>query len=173
MSPRCLCLIGTLSVGCITVKAVTIGQKTALERQLMGELEPLTDEELLISSVRAPSPAISDGARALVARRRQLFNRDDIDELKASGCLGEAPQAILAPHPCDMAGDPARALRRERLLREENADRATIIDWVVTTDATLTPRDRPQVAALYRGLLLQQAREGDWIQQDEGAWTQR
>ena len=92
--------------GCITVTTVNIGTKTSLERQLVGELEPLTDDQLLAASVRAQPQLVAGSladlqAGAVAARRRQLFNRDDINEAKQLGCLGEALGAELVVRPCD------------------------------------------------------------------------
>ncbi len=164
-----LCLL--CSVACLRVTTVNIGQKTSLERQLMGEFEPLSEEELLISSVRSagqPSYAQSNlQSRALAARQRQLFNRDDIDELKRGGCLGEAKEALLVPRSC------TNLALATTLLTQENQDRNTIIDWIVQNDAALTQAHRPQVVELYRRLVAQRARPGDWLQNEGGAWKQK
>lgn len=161
---------------CITTQTINVGQKTALERQLMGELEPLTEEQLLAASVRASqatvaSPKDEAYARALAARRRQVFNRDDLDELKTAGCLGEARGARLEARPCADAGRDAGL--RDKLVAEENEDRLAIIDWVLVSDSTLTAADRPQVVDMYQRLLAEKARPGDWIQGADGTWSQR
>jgi hypothetical protein len=161
--------------GCFTVHSVNIGTKTSLEKQLIGELEPLSEEELLAASIRASdeamlAPVDELQARAVAARRRQLFNRDDIDELKASGCLGEARKAELVARPCK---DAEAKERSDKLLSEENADRAVIIEWAVATDSSLTERDRGEVVEVYRRLLLERAQPGHWVQNDDGSWKQR
>jgi len=159
----------------IKTNQVTIGQKTSLEKQLMGEVEPLTEEEMLVSSVRAPG-GVQAGSqddlqtRAIAARRRQLFNRDDVDELKASGCLGEARKAVLVKRTCT---DGESADLRDQLLVQENADRRAIIDWALAADPILTATDRPQVVDIYGRLLRERARPGDWLQDDGGSWRQR
>jgi uncharacterized protein YdbL (DUF1318 family) len=160
----------------IKTNQVAIGQKTSLEKQLMGEVEPLTEEEMLVSSVRAPG-GVQAGSeddlqtRAIAARRRQLFNRDDVDELKSRGCLGEARAAALVIRSC--SADDAAAALRDRLLAEENADRQAIIDWALAADPILTATDRPQVVEIYGRLLRERARPGDWLEDDEGNWRQR
>src|SRR5690606_11045611 len=105
-------------------------------------------------------------ARAISARRRQLFNRDDLDELKALGCLGEGLAAELVLRDCQP--DPERATLLERLLSEENSDRKAILNWALEADPALTPADRPQLVAVYRRLLLERARPKDWVQTDDG-----
>lgn len=164
---------------CITTTVVNIGQKTSLEKQLMGEEEPLTEELILAASVRAQGGGVQAGSaddlqsHALSARRRQLFNRDDLDELKAAGCLGEALKAKLTRRPCDAGSDPEKTRLAERMANEENEDRQAIIDWAIGIDQVLTPADRPQIEALYHRLVVERARPGDWVQADDGRWTQR
>lgn len=162
---------------CFQVTTVNIGQKTSLEHQLVGELEPLTEEELLAASVRAAGGAAGGAMselrqRAIAARRRQLFNRDDIEEHKKMGCLGEALAAQLVSRPCASLG-PVQARLRDRIVQEENQDRNAIIDWLVAADPVLTPTDRPEVVAVYRRLLFERSRPGDWMQEAGDTWVQR
>lgn len=167
-----------VQLGCISVTTVNIGQKTSLERQLMGEFEPLTEQEILAASVRATTeigPGSLDDLRhrAIAARRRQLFNRDDIRELKALGCLGEAPQAALVVRPCDAPLDTEAAARAKRLADEESQDRQAIVTWVLSNDPVLTPGDRPRVVRMLEELLRRQAQPSDWFLDEAGQWVQR
>lgn len=167
-----------MTSGCLKVTTVNIGQKTSLERQLIGEFEPLTEEEVLASSVRAGvsggSGALGDlTQRAVAARRRQLFNRDDIEEFKGSGCLGEAASAEMVAHPCEGTAAPEITARVERLIAEENEDRAAIIAWAIEADPVLTPSDRDQVVKVYAHLLRERAKPGHWYHDEEGGWSQR
>ncbi len=171
-----LLLVAAAAACGIRTNQVTIGQKTSLEKQLMGEVEPLTEEEMLAASVRAPGGVHAGSrdalqTRAVAARRRQLFNRDDLHELKANGCLGEAAGAALVARAC--RSDEATERLRQRLLREENADRQAIIDWALDVDPILTAADRPQAVELYGRLVRERARPGDWLQDDDGTWRQR
>lgn len=173
-----LLLLALMSSACITVTTVNIGSKTSLEKQLMGEFEPLTEEEVLVSSVRAApvGPTAGDDDRqagALAARQRQLFNRDDLRSLKAAGCLGEALGAKLVARDCDKAKDASTAALVQRLLAEENADRATLVAWAVAADPGLSGQDGKTVSAMYHRLLAEQAAAGDWLQNDAGDWAQR
>ena len=175
---RIAVLLACGASGCITVTTVNIGSKTSLEKQLMGEFEPLSDQEVLVSSVRAaPVGATADDdtrqAGALAARQRQLFNRDDVRELKAAGCLGEALEAKLVRRDCDKIKDAPTAALVQRLLGEENADRQVIVAWAVGADPGLAGQDVKTVGAMYHRLLAEQAAAGDWLQDNSGAWARR
>ena len=143
---------------------------------MMGEFEPLSEEELLASSVRSASDDDRSGglderqSRAMAARRRQVFNRDEIDDLKSKGCLGEAHDATLVVRAC---GADAEALRRRsELVAQENADRAAILEWVASGDDAFTDAGRAQLVDMYHRLLAVSAKKGDWVE-DQGGWTQK
>lgn len=169
---------GLAASGCFTIKTVNPSQKTALERQLIGDLEAFSKEKLLTASVRARRGAADDpmgslAARAIAARRRQMFNRDDIVELKGWGCVGEGLDARLVARECPQVSDPELEAVRARVVQQENRDRASIIDWSISTDPVLTPEDRAQVVAIYHRLLVEQAEPGHWIQTRQGTWTRK
>ncbi|MBI3179676.1 MAG: DUF1318 domain-containing protein [Deltaproteobacteria bacterium] len=167
-----------VGAACITVTTVSVSQKTSLERQLMGEMEPLNEEDLLASSVRAAG-AVGVGsvedlqARALAARRRQLFNRDDVDELKAAGCLGEGRSATLLARRCERPIEGLDADAIARIQAEENDDRTAIIDWALAVDPALTPADRPKVVEVYTRLLREQAGAHTWVEEPDGSWARK
>lgn len=172
-------LFATAMAACtITTRPVNIGTKTALERQLMGELEPLTDEELLAASVRAPTSGPDAAgldttqAYAMAARRRQVFNRDEIDELRAQGCVGETKDATLQARDCPTTSDPEVSARRTRLIGEENADRQAIVDWVASSDESYSGAGRNQLVDMYHRLLVEHVKPGEWIEGANG-WVKR
>jgi hypothetical protein len=164
------------ATACITIKPVSIGQKTALERQLAGTYEELDEDLALVASVRggdtarAPQRGGDLRGKAVAARRRQLFNDDDVLELKRLGCLGENQHGHLELRECDAGKDPATAARAQRLVAQDNQDRAVIIDLALALDASLTPADRPALEKIYAQIMRRQARPGEWVQDDSGAW---
>jgi hypothetical protein len=165
--------------GCISIKFITVGQKSAYERQLAGTYDELDQELALVASVRqanlgepAPEGAPDVRAKALGARRRQLFNQDDLDELKRQGCLAENHTGQLETHECQTSAPEAVAKRLERMVGEENQDRQAIIDLALLLDTALTPADRPALQKVYAELMLRRSPAGTWVQSDGDAWTQ-
>lgn len=168
--------------GCVSAKINVVDERTALENQILGSYQELDRDMQLLASVRAVDaegkaqapPSYTDQRRqAILARQTQQFNRDDIDELKQAGCLGEAGDGTLAKRTCDRASDPAVAARLQRLIASENQARGVILRFAVTTSPDLTDRDLPQVTAAYARMQREKARSGEWIQKIPGEWIRK
>ena len=156
-------------------------QRTALENQVMGSYRELDDDMILASSVRggkAAGTVISpEKKHAIDAREDQEFNRDDIDELKDKGLIGETASGTVALLPKSLGGH-ARAKAKEvllatRLVDEENHDRATIWRRIITSNENLTTKDLPEVRRTYAKMQRDQATPGQWLQDDAGHWKQK
>ena len=90
--------LAVLISGCVSAKINVVGERTALENQILGSYEELDRDMQLLASVRAvdaqgkthqPQSYTQERRQAILARQTQQFNRDDIDELKQAGCIGE------------------------------------------------------------------------------------
>lgn len=164
-----------LSAACIRTNSVTLGRKTDLEKQLMGRIEPLTEDELLAASVRGEPDTVTGSLReredrAIAARRRQLFNRDDIRALAAAGCIGEARNGSVLERDCE--GHPLLD-QRERFLAEENADRTAVIEWAIEADPSLTQGDAQQLRSIYHSVMVEQAISGTPVEREDGTWVRK
>ena len=168
------CLVLT---GCFTIKTVNISQKTSLEHQLMGSFEPLTEEEMLLGTVRDEAKLLKAQEMgldqiALQARRRQLFNRDDINHFKEQGCLGEAIKGQLMIRNCSKIDNEQRKLL-EQVLEQETQDRKSIITWVISQHDHLQETHREQVIDIYRQFILSRSPKGTPFESTSGTWTQK
>lgn len=173
----CLLFICVLLSGCFTIKTVNISQKTSLEHQLMGSFEPLTEEEMLLSSVRDEAQILSaqqlDSDRlALQARRRQIFNRDDVNTFKAQGCLGESLEGSLVLRSCSALSTDNQGLI-EQIVQEETVDREAIISWVISQHDHLQASQRDQVVYIYRQFILSRSPKGTPYENSDGTWSQK
>jgi len=158
-----------------------VDERTALENQILGTYEELDrDMQLLVSVRAAPAdegpgeqPLSRARQKAIQARRTRLFNRDDVDELKRAGCLGEAKDGKLAARACKASSDAEIAARIERILASENEARFVILEFVVQASPDLTVKDLPQVIDAHVRTQRENARPGEWIQLDSGEWVQK
>jgi hypothetical protein len=181
-----LILIGALTLldGCFSAKINVVDERTALENQILGSYQELDSNLQLLASVRDPAPAAAAGAadlsqfslarrKAIAARQTQQFNRDDVDELKGLGCLGEGQDGLLAERPCEATRDPVVAERLAKLLPSENQARAILFRFVIASSPELGEADLPQVVSAFARIQQEQARKGDWIQAPAGEWVQK
>ena len=141
----------------------------------MGSFEPLTEEEMLLGTVRDEAQLLrgqemSLDKIALQARRRQLFNRDDINTFKQQGCLGEALQGQLVVRTCPDIGAEQEKLFKQ-ILEQEQQDREAIINWVISQHDHLQESHRVQVVDIYRQFILSRSPKGTLFESVDGIWA--
>jgi hypothetical protein len=92
-------LLGACAEKLVDVNVTIADQKTALENQKLGSYEELSNDVLLLTSVRSideegklkPATEIPKGKlNGLRAMQRQEFNRDDIQDFKKPQVSGKA-----------------------------------------------------------------------------------
>lgn len=167
-----------LGLSACTVSFELTSQRTALENQVMGSFKELEDELVLMSAVRAPGSARAASPqrqRALDARQNQSFNRDDIDELKDLGLIGETADGTVAIVPSAKAAEttPARAKLATELVSEENRDRNVIWQRIIEMNENLSAKDLGEVRKTYAKTQREGASTGHWYQTDGGTWVQK
>jgi len=166
------------NTACITIKTVNVGKKTALEHQLMGRFEPLTNEQIGLAAVRAgdgsiPNEKGPEYLKALNARKRQIFNADDIEYYKTSLCLGEALLAQLVLRKCEMQKKDEHLHLLEKLIEQENEDRQTLLDWLILNDPELDQRQRTKIQKIYYDMLVERTKKQAWYKNEKGIWQQK
>ena len=172
-----------LAFGCggPLVGVTVVDERTALENQVLGTYEELNQEVLLIASVRyidpkgqlQKAPEIPPGKKAVIrALQRASFNKDDIDQYKEQGVLGENNQGgitLLTPDKID----PDQLPFVENLVQEENADREVVMRRVIETNEKLSEKDLPRVKKMFAALNRDKASFGHMIQSDDGKWKKK
>ena len=163
------------------VGVTVVDERTALENQVLGTYEELNQEVLLVASVRyidpkgqlQKAPEIPQGKKTVIrALQRTSFNKDDIDQYKAQGVLGENSQGgitLLAPD--KVAPDQLAFVNN--LVQEENADREVVMRRVIETNEKLSENDFPRVKKMFAALNRDKASLGHMIQLDDGKWTKK
>ena len=111
----------------------------------------LSDDLQTTASARADCKGLgADGddpyARALQARRLQIFYQDDLDAARAQGCIGERNDGRVEALAC---GGAASLPTSDRLVRTENAAREALVAYALERDPQLGPQDRAQLWRAY------------------------
>jgi len=171
------------------VKVNVASERTSLENQILGSYNALSEETLLVASVRGvdplgriqtPAKKSAEQQDAVTAMQVLSFHADDVDAFKRLGWVGEDNQGLLKPlgmardkAPDDLKDFAARYGQKEfdSVLAEVNAAREGIMRRAIETNAALTPADLPKVRAVFAKLAADTAKPGDRLQLADGAWT--
>lgn len=155
------------------------GEKTALENQILGTYNQVKEDVWMIASVRSTNPdsqiTVSEDKRAvLTAIQNREFNKDDIDEFKRSGVVGENLRGLLEIRPNEQfENDPQYRKLVEEIVSEENQDRATIMHRIIDINPSLQQADQAKVENVFAKLNRESASPGEWIQLPDGQWFKK
>lgn len=171
------------------VKVNVASERTSLENQILGSYNSLSEETLLVASVRGVDPLgrIQTPPRksreqqdAVSAMQVMSFHADDIEAFKRLGWAGEDSQGLLKGFaltrdkaPDDLKDFAARYGQKEfdAVLSEVNRAREAVMRRAIETNASLTQADLPKVRGVFAKLAADTARPGDKLQGPDGAWT--
>ena len=159
----------------VDINVTIVDQKTALENQILGSFEELSNEVLLLASVRSideegklkPVTEIPKGKlRALRAMQRQEF--------KQTLCAGEGNDGTLKFFDNARTKTDAKFKEfAEAIIAEENEDRLIILQRIVATNENFTEQDLPKIRKISASLNRDNAKPGEKIQQENGDWSTR
>lgn len=171
------------------VKVNVASERTSLENQILGSYNSLSEETLLVASVRGVDPLgrIQTPPRksreqqdAITAMQVTSFHADDVDAFKRLGWVGEGNKGLLTGFPLvrenapeDLKDFAARYQQNEfnAVLAEVNRARETIMRRAIETNASLTPADLPKVQSVFAKLNEDTAKPGEKLQTPDGTWT--
>jgi uncharacterized protein YdbL (DUF1318 family) len=168
--------------GLVDVNVQVVDEKTLLERQILGAYENLEKDLVMVASVRSvdtegrlsPLPDFPPGQRkALEALRVREFYRDDVDALKRDGVIGEGKEGYLTLLPTAPKLDTKQKSLLENVLKQENDSRKALVDRIVETNETLSPTDRPKVEKVFAQMNRDAAKDGEWVQAEDGTWSKK
>ena len=181
----------SLLAGCTLakVKVDVASERTTLENQVLGSYNALSDEVLLVASVRGVDPLgriespprrSGEGQAAAEAVQVLAFHADDVDAFKRLGWAGEDNRGRLAAFPLDRSKVPPelkdfverfRQAEFEAVLKAVNAAREAVMRRVVETTPGFSAADLDRVRAVFGKLNAENAQPGERIQTADGAWT--
>jgi len=150
--------------------------KTELEEQVLGDWYRVDDDLVLFSTVRSGSSPHGEADPVAMARLNQKFNKDDLEELKNLGVLGEQQDGLIGFVPSQRSGyegkDPAVQRLARIVLREENEDRQVLWRDRLGKDSAheLTLE---QVRATWAASQRKLCKPGQWYQDTENQWLKK
>ncbi len=176
-----------LASGCtrpfLGINLFVVGERTALERQVLGTYEQIGRDLATYASVRgvnpdgtlSPPPELTESQQeAIAAMNNRRYNRDDVDLLLRTQLAGEGRNGMLVPlvdqiHPVE--GLSAEFIRE--LIAEENEDREVILARLMETTPGVEDDDREEVEWILAGLNRDMAPQGSMYQRRDGTWRMR
>ena len=170
-------LIPALFLACsIKTPEITLtGEKTALENQILGAYDQLTDNNLITTSRR--TSATQQGTRqsqaVRLALQNQKFNKDEIDELKRDHVVGENNKGYLEILENEKYQQDASFHKIVNdLVEQENHDRRIIYQRVLA----LNHKDNGEqgsISTIFAKMQYEDAAPGTKIQQQNGEWIDK
>ncbi|HNR88286.1 MAG TPA: DUF1318 domain-containing protein [Spirochaetota bacterium] len=159
------------------------GEKTVIEKQIVGDYKELEKDAWIISSARTnvqrtkgAGPAVTGDEELFRAMKIREFHQSKLRTYKNEGAIGEANTGLVAylnaaPYESD------RDLKRLLMIfiEEENKARRAIFRRSLVKSGVATPDDAA-LAGFGRAFAEEQralAKPNDWIQDARGAWTKK
>jgi uncharacterized protein YdbL (DUF1318 family) len=181
------------STGCTLAKVDVnvVSERTALENQVLGSYNALSEDVLLVASVRGVDPtgkikAVPRKSRehqnAVMAIETLAFHEDDVDAFKRLGWVGENNLGLLTTFPMNKENAPddlqafaARYPQDEFLsvVKQVNRAREVVMMRVIETNADFTEKDLPRIKRVFAKLNREKALPGEKIQKEDGSWARR
>lgn len=187
-------LLPVLMIGGCTLAKVdvqVVSERTALENQILGSYKALDQDMLLVASVRGVDSEgkIREAPRrsrekqdALAAMQVLDFYADDLQLFKEKGWVGETNRGMIQPfEEVFREGAERRDAYSRRFSKEEflsiiteiNQSRQVVMQQVINMNYKLSPDDMPEVERAFARLHAENARSGEKIQGEDGAWREK
>ncbi|MEW6526738.1 MAG: DUF1318 domain-containing protein [Spirochaetota bacterium] len=172
------CLKGVPSCIEIHPPAIQItGEKTALERQLVGEYREIEKDAWVTSTVMVPSKGerramVTADETMLQAIKLREFNEDKIRIYKDMGIIGEMNNGYVGIVDEKKLQSMKEATVIRTLINDENNARQII--FIKSSDSK-DSKDPTAIQFGYDFAREQQAKakKGDWIQKEDGRWVRK
>jgi len=158
-----------------TPEITLTGEKTALENQILGAYDQLTDNNLITTS-RRTSATVQGNQQSQAVRlalQRQKFNKDEIDELKRSKVVGENNKGYLEILEHEKYKQDASFKKIvDDLVKQENHDRRIIYQRVLALNHR-KDGERENITSIFAKMQYEDAAPGTKIQQQNGEWIDK
>ncbi|TAL39596.1 MAG: DUF1318 domain-containing protein [Spirochaetes bacterium] len=160
------------------------GEKTVIERQIVGEYRELEKDAWIVSSVRTsitktkgtPMATAGGDEELFKALKIREFNEEKLRIFKDEGAVGETNAGVAAYIPTQKyEGNQGLKNALMKVLEDENRARASIFERSLAKSGTEKPAP-DQVAAFAKKFAEEQyalAKKNDWIQDKIGQWVKK
>lgn len=155
------------------------GEKTALEREVLGTYHQLEEDTWMVASMRSSRREGEAGLspekeRVLEAMQTQRFNKDDVDEFKRKGLVGEGGDGMLVIRsPRITEEDPEMDRLVREIVQEENESRTLIMNRVVELNDRLKESRQEEIRSIFARMNQENSPRGTWIERDDGTWIKK
>lgn len=160
-----------------------VDERTALEKQILGQFSTISKDVYLLASVRSVNdegklvksePVVGNKKEVISSLQRMAFNADDIKYYKSIGIIGENNKGYL-----EIFNDKLKMLNEKQreflieLVKQENDDRKKIMQRVLETNINLNANDLSKVEEIYASMKRDNSEKGEIIQLPDGKWIKK
>ena len=177
--------------GCTLAKVDVnvVSERTSLENQVLGTYNSLSEDMLLVASVRGVSPGgkieapprhTPEQLDATRAMETIAFHADDVETFKKFGWVGENNLGLLTPFPRETPKVTLEELKSfaanyseaefQQVVMEVNQSRETLMMRVVQTNENFTQKDLPAIRTVFARINRQNSAPGAKVQEADGRW---
>ncbi|MBD3374149.1 DUF1318 domain-containing protein [candidate division KSB1 bacterium] len=154
------------------------GEKTALQKQVLGEYEELESDDWVIASARLGTEGQSmtfSGQKQTVleAIKNQKFRQDEVVELKRDKVIGENNEGFLEIVNSQKLDTPEEQARVEQLVKDENADRKIIYERALAVMDIPVEWSRSKIDSMFAAEKRNQTESGTLVQNAQGEWIEK
>lgn len=177
-----LAVIALVGSGC-SVKAPEVnitGEKTALENQVIGTYQEIEEEAWTLTSVRSANPGqqaapvSQEKKRVFEAVQGRKFNKDDIEEFKQAGFVGENNEGMLIIREHEKLNDDPRLMNRvTKIVEDENRYRKIIMERIVLLNEQASEAGQSTVGRIFARMNQDNSAPGTWIETEDGRWIKK
>ncbi|RKY81191.1 hypothetical protein DRQ07_04635 [candidate division KSB1 bacterium] len=172
-------LIAGITASC-TIRAPELrvtGEKTALEKEVIGTYDRIRQDTWMIASTRGAGQrqgvVSPEKRRVLEAIQRQKFNKDDIEEFKKKGWVGENIHGFLDIRENTKSLDDETLKLVTEIVSEENEDRETIVVRIIEINGSLNESAKKNIEQVFARMYQENSPRGTWIQNIDGSWHKK
>ena len=177
--------------GCTLAKVDVnvVSERTSLENQVLGTYNSLSEDMLLVASVRGVSPRgvidapvrhTPEQADATRAMETIAFHADDIETFKRFGWIGENLDGLLTAFVRETPKGATEELKSfaanygkaefQQVVKEVNQSREVLMMRVVQTNENFTVKDLPAIRVVFARMNRQNSAPGSKVQGADGRW---